>query len=126
MKHLPSRIRNSFGALSIPDVTSKDWNSKLSEIINSTPDTPSWLCHTAPYERFVSEIENIIWYQATYTAFDIDVDLERECEDIPLSSLGDLEKREVKFRAEQIARGQEVEYNPSRYRPNGSGRRPGL
>jgi hypothetical protein len=76
-------------------------------MIKSTPDSPSWLCHTAPYERFVSEVENIIWYQAIYTRLDGSVDLEREFEDIPLSLLGDLERWDVRHRAKQIAQARE-------------------
>ncbi|KAJ6270720.1 nucleoside phosphorylase domain-containing protein [Bipolaris maydis] len=91
------------------NVTSKEWNAKLSEMIKATPNTPSWLSHTAPYERFVSEVENIIWYQTIDPEVGAGIDLEHECEGITISLLGDLERWEVKRRVEQIAQAKKLD-----------------
>jgi hypothetical protein len=88
--------------------TSREWNTKLSEMIEATPEAPSWLSHTAPYERFVSEVENIIWYQTIDTEVDTGVDLEQESEDVPLSLSGDLGRWEAKSRLEQIAQARRL------------------
>ena len=116
LRHLPRSVHGVLATILDTNVTSKEWNAKLSEIIKATPDTPSWLSHTAPYERFVSELENIIWYQTIDPEVGAGVDLEHECEDITISLLGDLERWEVKRRVEQIAQARKLDR--SFQRPN--------
>jgi hypothetical protein len=92
-----------------------DWGSSITQFIRERPNTPTWLSHTTPYQRFVSGTERTIWYQVASSGAEDRESIQTEYEEIPLSFLRDLEnfederrkELEVKKRQERIARGED-------------------
>ncbi|TVY65369.1 5'-methylthioadenosine/S-adenosylhomocysteine nucleosidase [Fusarium oxysporum f. sp. cubense] len=107
LSYLPKELRGILAEMTASKPLITNWTRGIIEWVKARPDTPEWLCHTAPYKRFVSGTERLIRYECVDSVDIFGESVSSELEDIPLSLLGDLEKYDTWKREEQRERERE-------------------